>query len=181
MCRSRRARGCSLSAARCLRRLVWVPVGSAGVEGELGLRVVRMNEEGGAAIDVGLEQAHAFVGGVPAFDDDVVELVAQVLVDDAFVLAFDFEEVGERADGGEAGAAGAGGMAVGAEEFADGVGGVAVLADEAFERVAAAGERGVLGAKLCRRGGVSRSRRRGSARSRSGGRGSPAPGVQAFR
>ena len=61
--------------------------GLGGIEGELGLRVVRMHEEGGAAIDVALQQAHAFVGGVPAFDDDVVELVAQVLVDDAFVLA----------------------------------------------------------------------------------------------
>ena len=37
-------------------------------------------------------------GGVPAFDDDVVELVAEELVDDVFVLAVDFEEVGEGAD-----------------------------------------------------------------------------------
>ncbi len=121
--------------------------GLGGIEGELGLRIVRMDEEGGAAIDIALQQAHAFVGGVPAFDDDVVELVAQIFVDDGFVLAVDFKEVGERADGGEASAASAGGVAVGAEELADGVGGVAVLADEAFERVAAAGERGVLGAK----------------------------------
>ena len=69
-------------------------------EGEVGLGVVGMDEEGGAAGDVGLEQAHAGVGGVPGFDDDVVELVAEELVDDALVLAVDFEEVGERADGG---------------------------------------------------------------------------------
>ncbi len=34
-------------------------------EGEVGLGVVGMNEEGGAAADVGLEQVHAGVGGVP--------------------------------------------------------------------------------------------------------------------
>ena len=61
-----------------------------------------MNEEGGAAADVGLEQVHAGVGGVPALDDDVVQLVAKELIDDALVLAVDFEEVGERADGGHA-------------------------------------------------------------------------------
>ena len=33
------------------------------------------------------------------FDDDVVELVAEELVDDGLVLGVDFEEVGERADG----------------------------------------------------------------------------------
>ena len=121
--------------------------GLGGIEGELGLRIMRMHEEGCAAIDIALEQAHAFVGGVPAFDDDVVELVAQVLVDDAFVLAFDFKKIGERTDGGEASATSAGGVAIGAEELAYGVGGVAVLADEAFERIAAAGERGVFGAE----------------------------------
>ncbi len=106
--------------------------GLGGIEGELGLRVVRMDEEGGAAIDVALEQAHAFVGRVPALDDDVVELVAQILVYDAFVLAVDFEEVSERADGGEASATSLS-VAIGAEELAHRVGGVAVLADEAFE------------------------------------------------
>ena len=75
--------------------------GDAFDEGECGLGVVGMDEEGGAAGDVGLEQAHAFVGGVPALDDDVVELVAEELVDDVLVLALDFEEVGEGADGGE--------------------------------------------------------------------------------
>ncbi len=34
-------------------------------EGEVGLCVVGMDEEGGAAADVGLEQVHAGVGGVP--------------------------------------------------------------------------------------------------------------------
>ncbi len=71
-------------------------------------------------------------------DDDVVELVAEELVDDALVLAVDFEEVGERADGGHA--VGVLLVGVGLEDVADGVGGVAVLLDEGFERVAAAVE-----------------------------------------
>src|SRR6476620_9603684 len=101
-----------------------------------------MDEEGGATVDVALEQAHAFVGGIPAFDDDVIELVAEIFVNDGFVLAIDFEEVGERAHGRKAG-----GMTVGAEEFADGVSRVAVFADEAFKGIAATGKRSVLGAQ----------------------------------
>ena len=96
--------------------------------------------------DVGLEQVHAGVGGVPGFDDDVVELVAEELVDDALVLAIDFEEVGERADGGHA--VGVLLVGVGLEDIADGLGGVAVLADEGFERAAAAVEGGDFAAQL---------------------------------
>ena len=115
-------------------------------EGEVGLGVVGMNEEGGAAGYVGLEQMHAGVGGIPALDDDVVQLVAQELVDDALVLAIDFEEVGERAYGSHA--VGVLLVGVGLEDVADRVGRVAVLADEGFERVAAAIERRDFAAQL---------------------------------
>jgi hypothetical protein len=63
-----------------------------------------MDEEGGAAVDGGAEEADAGFGGLPVFDDDVVELVAEEVVGDGFVLAGYVEEVGEGADGGDAGA-----------------------------------------------------------------------------
>ena len=79
--------------------------------------------------------ANAGVGGIPAFDHDVVELVAEELVDDAFVLGVDFEEVGECADVAECVALRAvGALGVYAEDVADSVGGVAVFADQCFQR-----------------------------------------------
>src|ERR1700722_7578273 len=81
---------------------------------------------------------HAGVGGIPGFDDDVVEFVAEELVNDALVLAVNLEEVGQRAYGGHS----VGVLLVGAglENVANGVSGVAVLADEGFEGVAPACE-----------------------------------------
>ena len=105
--------------------------------------VFRMDEEGGAAVGAGLEQVDALLGGGPAIDDEVVEFFAEEFVDYAFVLAADFKEVSERADGRHAWAERAG-----LEELAHGVGGVAVVADERLERVAAAAEGSVLAAKL---------------------------------
>ena len=81
--------------------LVWAALCILG-EGEVGLGIVGMDEEGGAAADVGLEEVHAGVGGVPGLHDDVVELVAEELIDYALVFAVDFEEVGQRAYGGHA-------------------------------------------------------------------------------
>src|SRR6202011_549167 len=46
-------------------------------KGELGLRILGMNQEGGAAIDVAAQQAESLVGGVPGLDYDVVPFVAQ--------------------------------------------------------------------------------------------------------
>ena len=71
-------------------------------------------------------------------DDDVVEFVAEELVDYALVLAVDFEEVSEGAYGGHA--VGVLLVGVGLEDVADGVGGVAVLLDKGFEGVTAAVE-----------------------------------------
>ena len=97
-----------------------------------------MHEEGGAASDVGLKEVHSGVSGVPGFDDDVVEFIAEEFVHDVFVLAVHFEEVREGAYRRHA----IGIFLVGVclEEIADGVGGVAVLADEGFERAAPTGE-----------------------------------------
>ena len=71
-------------------------------DSQLPVRILlAVDEEGGATGDVGGEQTDARVGGVPALDDDVVQLVAQELIDDGLVLAVDFEEVGEGAEGRE--------------------------------------------------------------------------------
>ncbi len=84
--------------------------------------------------DVCLEKMHAGVGCVPGFDDDVVEFVAQELVDDALILAIDFEEVGQRANSGHA--VGVLLVGIGLEDVADRVGGIAVLFNKSFKRVA---------------------------------------------
>ena len=50
--------------------------------------------------DFFLEELDGGFGVLPGADDDVVELVAEEVVDDFFVLGVGFEEVGEGADGG---------------------------------------------------------------------------------
>src|SRR6185437_10032422 len=99
-------------------------------------------QESGAAIDSGLKQAHALVSSVPAFYDDVVQLVAQKFVDDVLILSIYVEEVGQSAHWRKAAAEG-----VGLEELADSIGRVAVLADESVERIAPSGEGGTLRAE----------------------------------
>ena len=60
-----------------------------------------MDQEGGSPGDIFLKQTKTFTGGVPAFDDNEVEFVAEELVDDIFILAIDIEKVREGAKGGE--------------------------------------------------------------------------------
>src|ERR1035441_4882810 len=48
-----------------------------------------VNQEGGASIDARLQQPYALFGSSPTFDHDIVQLIAQELVDHAFVLAAD--------------------------------------------------------------------------------------------
>ena len=66
---------------------------------KLGLRVLGMDQECRASIDVGAQQAQAFVGGVPRLDDDVVQFVAQEVFDHALVARLDFEKIGEHSGG----------------------------------------------------------------------------------
>ena len=54
-----------------------------------------MDQEGCAAIGVALEQTHAFLGRVPRFDYDVVQLVAEEVIYHGFILVIDFEKVGK--------------------------------------------------------------------------------------
>jgi hypothetical protein len=109
-----------------------------------------VDEKGGSTGDVGLEQADAGVGCVPTANDDIVQFIAQELIDDSLVLAVDLDEVGECAKRGDATVllAALQMAGVGAEDVAHGVGGVAVFADEGFERAAAAVERGGFGAEF---------------------------------
>ena len=61
-----------------------------------------MDQERRAAIHIAAQQAQAFVGRVPRLHHDVVQLLAQEVVHHMLVAVFDFEEVGQHADGRQA-------------------------------------------------------------------------------
>ncbi len=65
---------------------------------ELGLRVLRMNEECGAPIDIGAQQAKTFIGRVPRLDHDVIQLVAQKIFHHALEARFHFQKISQHAD-----------------------------------------------------------------------------------
>ena len=56
-----------------------------------------MDQERCPAINVGLQKPHALVSGVPGFDDDIVQLVAQKFLHHTFITGFNFKKVGEHA------------------------------------------------------------------------------------
>src|SRR5258707_3905288 len=56
---------------------------------KLCLRVFRMHEECRAPVDVGAQQAQAFVGSVPRLDHDEVQFVAQKVFDNALIAGLD--------------------------------------------------------------------------------------------
>ena len=70
-------------------------------EGKLGLRILGMNQECGAAIDVAAQQAKTFVGCVPGLDHDVVQLVAQKVFHHAFKARLDFQKIRQHSDWSE--------------------------------------------------------------------------------
>ncbi len=112
------------------------------LEREPRLRIFRMNQEGGASIDIAAQQAQAFIGGVPRFHDDVVQLIAQKIVDHVLVATLDFEEIGEHAHRCTAAL-----QRSRSEQLAHGFGGIAMLGDDAFQRTFLAHQRGVLAAQ----------------------------------
>ena len=111
-------------------------------EGELGLRIFGMHQEGRAAIDVAAQQAQAFIGRVPRLHHDVVEFVAQEVFDHALVLRFDFEEIRQHAHGSEPTL-----QRSRLEQAANRFRGVTMLGDDRFERSLLAQSRGELGAQ----------------------------------
>ena len=71
-------------------------------EGELGLRILGMNQKSGAAVDVAAQQAEALVGSVPGLDHDVVQFVAQEVFHHALKARLDFKKIRKHADRGKA-------------------------------------------------------------------------------
>ncbi len=96
----------------------------AGREGKFRLRIVGMDEKCRAAIDIGLQYTHAFPGIVPAFYDDIVQLIAEKFIDHVFILAGNFKEIRQHAHRCLATCHG-----IGPQQLANGIGRVAMLAD----------------------------------------------------
>src|ERR1700683_1865820 len=67
-------------------------------ERKLGLRILRMNQKGRAAIHIAAQQSQAFIGSVPRIDHDVVQFVAQEVFDHALETRLDLKKIRENAD-----------------------------------------------------------------------------------
>ena len=74
--------------------------GFADREGELRLRIFRMDKKRGASIDVSAEHAQALIGGVPRLDDDVVQFVTQEIFHDPLIARLDFQKIRQHAHRG---------------------------------------------------------------------------------
>ena len=108
---------------------------------KLRLRVLGMDQECRAPVDVGAQQAQAFVGGVPRLDHDEVQFVAQKVFDHALIARLDFEEIGEHAGGSVSSL-----HRARLKKPPHRLGGITVLGDDRFERSLLAQRRGVFGA-----------------------------------
>ena len=111
-------------------------------ERELRLRIFGMDEEGRTAIHVGAQQAQTFVGRVPRLHHDVVQFVAQEIVNHMLVAIFNFEKVGQHAGRRATFFHRARG-----EQLAYRFGGIAMLGDDGFERTPLAHGAGVFAAQ----------------------------------
>ena len=96
---------------------------------KLCLRVFRMHEECRAPVDVGAQQAQAFVGSVPRLDHDEVQFVAQKVFDNALIAGLDFEEIGEHTGGSVSSL-----QRARLKKPPHRLGGITVLGDDRFER-----------------------------------------------
>src|ERR1019366_3360007 len=108
-------------------------------ERKLRLRIFGMDEEGCAAIHVAAQQAQTLVGSVPRLHHDVIQLVAQEIVNHVLIAIFDFEKVSEHAHRRKIFLHRARG-----EEPAHRFGSVAMLGDDSFQRTPLAHGAGVL-------------------------------------
>src|ERR1700733_4553121 len=88
-----------------------------------------MNQEGGAAVDVAAQQAKPLVSGVPRFDHNVIQLVAQKVLDDALETWLDFKKIRQDADGREAAL-----HYSGLKKPANGLRGISMFGDHRFKR-----------------------------------------------
>ncbi len=69
------------------------------VKRELRLRIFGMNQECRPAIDIGPQQPQTFVRRIPRLHHDVVQLIAQKVVDHVLVTIFNLEKVCQHACG----------------------------------------------------------------------------------
>ena len=112
----------------------------------------RIHEKCGAAADFIAQHGNARAGHVKSFNDDILQLVAQELLDGVFVFLPDLRIIGEHANGAEAGGVIA--ILARSKKFLDRVGGVGAVIQDLLDGCAArpsAGERIAGGAGL--RGG----------------------------
>ena len=100
-----------------------------------------MHKECRAPVDVGAQQAQAFVGCVPRLDHDEVQFVAQEVFHDALIAGFDFEKIGEHAGGSVSSL-----HCARLKKAPHRLGRITVLGDDGFERPFLAQRRGVFGA-----------------------------------
>ena len=90
----------------------------------------RIHEERRASTYFFAQQRDAGAGLIERFDDDVLELLAEKLLDRGFVFFLDFGVVGEQAEGAEASRRG---VAIRIEELLHGIGRVGALAKNLFD------------------------------------------------
>src|ERR1039458_7652665 len=88
-----------------------------------------MNQEGGASVHVAAQKTKALVSGVTRFHDDVVQLVAQEVIDYMLVAVVHFEKIGQHADWRHAAR-----HRPRLEKPSNRLGGITVLGDDGFER-----------------------------------------------
>src|SRR6266446_4180914 len=91
----------------------------------------RVDEESGAAANLIAEQRDPSAGVVVSFDDDVLELIAKILLYGGLVLLFDFGIIGEDSDGAEVFS---GAAFVGGEKFLHGIRGVGAVVEDLRQR-----------------------------------------------
>ncbi len=114
-------------------------------EGKVRLRIIRMDKEGRSAFHVGLQQVHACVRGIPALHHDIIQLVAQKLIDHALVLAVDFQKVRQGSHRGNVTRLG---RRTGLEDVPYRLRRIAVVANQPFEGIATPIQSRQLASKL---------------------------------
>ncbi len=99
-----------------------------------------MHQKRRPPVDVGAQQAQAFIGRVPRLDHDEVQFVAQEVFDHPLIARLDFEEIGEHTGGSVSSL-----HCARLKQPPHRLGGIPVFGDDRFERSFLAQCRGVFG------------------------------------
>ena len=114
--------------------------GPANVPGSFG-----MDQESGAAVQIGAHEVDAALGIVPVLNDYILELFVQELLGGLFEGGLHFDKVRQDADGVEV----FGFTALnGREQALDAFGGIGAMGDDFFERILAGFQSGRFGTQL---------------------------------